>query len=580
MEPVDYLRGLERRWKVILASVLVALLVGFLFTRGDAGSRPEPRSFRATTHLIHSATLSNLSAALRGATNLQTIAALVTIGEIPERVAEELDHEGDPDDLAQRIGVEVDPTTGLLSIAATAPTSRDAIQLSNAFAEALMGYLEDRNLEFQRGLEEDARDVERGIRQVDVQLESADPEEQRALSAERDGLVFDLQNLNQQIAAIESSTNPSGLEVVESATATPVTPEQGLRAPDSRVVLLLLAAIAGLLLGVGVALVLWRLDSRIETKDAAEEAFGLPVVGEIPVIPRGRRDSVVSGEFPHAPASNAFRLLAAALQFGRQGPVAEGGSPNGNRSWRTILVTSAAPSEGKSTTVANLAATFAQVGKRVVVMCCDFRHPSLHATFGVEQGPGLSELVTAAGGVDLEGALQETALERVRVLSTGNVPDNAAGLFGSERMQQVIAAARAASDVVLIDSAPVLVTSDWAQLVPGVDAVLVVARAGKTTASAARRTTEILSSIKSPVIGVVLNRLPSSLIGKGRYGYGFGRYGYGYAAPVGQRVLEPSNEEPAEVGANVEPGQAEGASAASSGRDGEIPHLARPSGDG
>jgi len=581
MEPIEYLRGLERRWKAILLCLLVALTAGWIFTLEDDEPGSPATSVKATTHLISSSTLSSLSAAFRGPTNLETIAALITLGEVPRRVAETLDYQGDPGALAQNIEVVGDPATGLLSIAATAPTERRAILLANTFAEELMGYLHDRNLELVRSLQDEIGLLDGQIAELDRQLALASDEDEDVILEERELLDFRRQTLVAQYSQLATATggNPSGFEILERATATPVSPDASL-APRSRTVRLLIAGIVGLILGVAVALLLERFDARIHSKDAAENAFKLPVLGEIPVIPRRRRRSVVAGDFPNAPASNSFRLLTATLQFGRRGGVVESDSGNGDRAWRTILVTSAAPTEGKSTTVANLAATFDKLGKRVIVLCCDFRHPSLHVTFGIDQGPGLSEILAPDGAVELKGVLQETTLENVRVLSTGSVPENTSALFGSKRMRDVLADARAIADIVLIDTAPVLASSDWAQLLPHVEAVLVVARAGKTGADAAERTAEILSTLQAPVVGVVLNRVPRSLIGTGRYslGFGYGGYGgYGDKREASTPAPTPASEDGMGVAdVNGPGGQTEGEPDPSNPRGG-IPHLVRPS---
>ena len=577
MNPNEYLRGLERRWRVVAACVLVALVVGLIFTRGDDQPQRVVRNYRATTYLINSSTLSSLSAAQRGPTNLQTIAALATLGEVPGRVAEEIGFQGDPSELTRNILVTADPATGLLSIAATAPAARPAIRLADAFATELMGFLEDRNLEFGQSLQDDVDELDEQIRELNREIEAAnDDEEQRALVADRADLQLQQQTLNQQIASITGAgANSSGLDVIEPATARPVSADPGLLAPRSRVVLLLLAGLVGLILGVGIALLLERFDSRISTKEAAEEASNLPVLGEIPVIPRRRRSTVVAGAFPNSPASNAFRLLAAALLFGRRGLHA-GTESNGNRSWRTILVTSPVKGEGKSTIVANLATAFAEAGKRVIVLSCDFRHPSLHHTFDLKQSPGLSEVLASGGAVDLEGALQETKVKGVRVLSTGRMPESTTGLFGSERMRHVLASARAQADIVLVDTGPILVASDWTQLLPEVEAVLVVARAGKTSAGAAERTAEILATLQAPIAGVVLNRLPRSVVDRQRHAFGYGGYG-SLASDGGPTDAAAGDGELVGVAVEGEPRDAASSKDRPPDPDGGNPHLARPS---
>lgn len=560
--------------------MLVALSVGWVFTRGETQPGVPVKSYQATTYLLSSSTLSSASAAFRGPTNLQTVAALVTIGDVPGRVADAIGYEGDPSELAQGVEVVADSTTGLLSITAIAPGADRATLLADTFAEQLLDFLRERTLEVVRSLQVRIDELDREIAALDRQLSLVPSEDEASILEELELLEFRRQSLVAGYSQLASSTggNPSGFEILEPATATPVSSDVGLLAPRSRAMRLMLAAIVGLILGVAGALLLERFDTRIQSKEAAEKAYRSPVLGEIPVIPHRLRRSVVAGEFPHAPASNAFRLLAAALQFGRRDGAVGNHSGNGERAWRTILVTSAAPAEGKSTTVANLAATFAEVGKRVIVLCCDFRHPSLHATFGIRQGPGLSDILAADEPVELEGALQQTSMEGVRVLSTGSVPEKTSGLLGSDRMRQVIAEARSAADVVLIDTSPVLAASDWAQLLPEVEAVLAVARAGKTGVDSAERTAEILATLQAPLVGVVLNRLPRVAIGSQRYRFSFGYGGYGDASEPAAPVLDPVNEEGvAVVGVNGEGGETERASDRSATPDGGNPHLVRPS---
>ena len=598
----EYIRGLQRRWKVAVACLLVALSVGWFFTRSDSQSQAS-RSYGATTYLISSSTLSDHSAALRVPVNLQTIAALVTLGEVPKRVATHSSTRAIRTSWRRASRWSPITATGLLSISATAPAQRQAILLADAFATELVGFLQDRMLELRRSLQDELDQIDQQILDLERQLATASGEEALSICAERDALEAQRTAvLSQQISLINAAgENASGLEIIEPAAPTPVTEDPGVLAPRSRAGVLVLVGIVGLILGLAVALLLERFDPRIQSKEAAEEAFKLPVLGEIPIIPRRFRGSVVAAAFPRAPASNAFRLLAAALQYGRRDRSAGTESVNrgsrattpespatrrrhrqdpmnGGRSWRTILVTSAAPSEGKSTTVANLAATFAELGRQVIVLCCDFRHPSLHVVFDVKQRPGLSEILAAEGPVELNYVLQDTSLERVRVLSTGRVPESTAGLFGSDRMREVLVAARATGDVVLIDSAPVLLTSDWAQLIPEVEAVLVVARSGRTDAGSAERTAEILSTLQAPTVGVVLNGLPRSLVRNGRYGFGFGYGDYGSALERDEEERESETQDDlAEAGTNGAEGDGHAASGPSAARDEGIPQLARPS---
>jgi capsular exopolysaccharide synthesis family protein len=580
-----YLRGIGRRWKVILAAVLVALAVGWYLSPDETAPAPRSTVYEATTYLLSSAE----SADVRAGSNLQTVAALATLGEVPRRVAQEIDYEGDPSTLAASVTVEPDETTQLLSITATAETAPRAKLIADTFAEQLLALLSERTEVRVDALAQELERLDREIARLDALLPDArtevgtrespapevDPEEaeeQARLQQELSQLQFERQFAQTEYSQLASGTggNLAGFDVVEEASAMPLDSGEGLQAPRARGVRLLIAAAIGLLLGLAIALLLERIDTRLRTKPATEEAYGLPVLAVIPTVGRKRRDTIVTETAPRGAAANSFRLLEAALQLGRQDSsvhVAGNGKGGGPR---TILVTSGEPREGKSTVVANLAVAFAEVGKRVVVVCCDYRHPTLHATFGVEHEFGLTDALEAEAGTDLEPLIQDTAIERVRVLATGRVPSRPGMLFGSERVRQVLASLRSVADVVLIDTAPVLAASDWTQLLPQVDAVAVVARAGKTDAGSARRTAEVLLLLQAPVVGVVLNAVPRGLIRQAT-----DRSWYRYQEPE-RRARAVESETPGEDGVTVDGTVTANENGGAAKQDEGIPHLARP----
>jgi capsular exopolysaccharide synthesis family protein len=543
MDSVNYLRAIARHWKIITACVLVALVVGVVLTGRDdprAGSSEPNTLFEATTYLLSNSTAGSIRG---GDSSLATTATLVTLGEVPQNVAEAL-NEDDPDALASQISAGPDAETGLFLIRATDARAPRAVLLADTFAAELLEYLAQETTEQYEAIQQQVDDLEREIRQARRREAEATTEEARTEAAddvaslESQQSYYELQ-LNQ--LAFQVGNDPSGFEVIEPARARQIASTDGFEAPQSRAVRLAIAVAIGLILGIALALVLERFDTKIRSKDAAEASFKLPVLAEIPAISRRRRrkGSVVTDAFPSSHETNAFRLLAAALQFGRHEGAVRTISSNGSRSPRCFVVTSPSPAEGKSTIVANLAATFADIGKRVVVLCCDFRHPTLHQTFAIEQGPGLAEALDGEGEIELEPLLQPTAIERIHVIATGTAQGKAAALFGSPRMAQVLEKARAHADIVLIDTAPVLVASDWTQLLPEVDTVLVVARAGRTDTSSAERTAEILELLQAPVVGVALNRLPRSVIRQSGYKY---RYFERYRAERENRAAEPVRE--------------------------------------
>jgi capsular exopolysaccharide synthesis family protein len=543
---VNYLRAIARHWKVITACALVALAVGWVVTGGDDRRQgpSEPNTlFEATTYLLP--TTATGGTIRGGEIGMATTASLVTLGPVPRAAAATLG-EDDVNALVNQVSAEPDPEgTGMLLITATDTRAPRAVLLADTFADELLAYLTSQTTDEYERINTLVRDIERDIRraeqrQAEATTEAAEAEaadEIASLESQRSFYELQLGQL-----AFQIGTDPSGFEIIERATPHQISAsEDGFEAPQSRAIRMGIALAIGLLLGIALALVLERFDTKIRSKDAAEASFKLPVLAEIPAISRRRRrkGAVVTDAFPSSHETNAFRLLAAALQFGRHEGAVRTSSSNGSRSPRSFVVTSPSPAEGKSTVVANLAATFADIGKRVVVLCCDFRHPTLHHTFAIEQGPGLAEALDGEGEIELEPLLQPTAIERIHVIATGTAQGKAAALFGSPRMAQVLEKARANADIVLIDTAPVLVASDWTQLLPEVDAVLVVARAGRTDMSSAERTSEILEILQAPVVGVALNRLPRSVIRQSGYKY---RYFDRYRSERENRVVEPVGE--------------------------------------
>ena len=176
------------------------------------------------------------------------------------------------------------------------------------------------------------------------------------------------------------------------------------------------------------------------------------------------------------------------------------------------MVTSPEARDGKTTVAANLAAAYAEVGRRVLVLSCDLRRPDIDRLFGVPDRPGLAEALSAIGNTDhaddrfdLLPYIGLPTIVMVAVMPSGAASDRYVELLGSEQMERLLERARAIADVVVLDCAPLLVASDVVPLLAHADAVVVVARAGKTRSELAARTTELLTRLGGKVVGVVLN---------------------------------------------------------------------------
>ena len=204
---------------------------------------------------------------------------------------------------------------------------------------------------------------------------------------------------------------------------------------------------------------------------------------------------------PRSPAAEAYRTLRTNLTFAAL-----------DRPIETLVVTSAAPGEGKSTTLANLAVTMAQGERRVILVDADLRRPSLHKIFGVDNSRGLTTMFVEPGTLE-SPPLMTSGVDNLAILPSGPLPPNPADLLGSRRMEEVIAALRARAEVVLFDAPPVVAVTDAAVLGTKVDGVLLVISAGRTRRDHAQRARELLERVHIRLVGTVLTnaRLDTSL---------------------------------------------------------------------
>jgi protein-tyrosine kinase len=198
---------------------------------------------------------------------------------------------------------------------------------------------------------------------------------------------------------------------------------------------------------------------------------------------------------PRSPIAEAYRALRTNLEFS-----------NLDKSLRSLLVTSAGAEEGKSTTLANLAVTLAQSGKRVILVDADLRRPTQHQIFGLKNNAGLTDMVRDDAMLATP-PLQETSVPNLQVLTSGQLPPNPAEVLGSKRMSEILTALSQNADIVLLDAPPLLAVTDAAVLSSRVDGVLLVVSAGKTKRENARKAQSQLEKINARVIGAVLNNV-------------------------------------------------------------------------
>jgi capsular exopolysaccharide synthesis family protein len=549
MEPLDYLRLLKRRWRLLAAAVLVAGAIAWITTPANPSNRQV--TYEATHVLLRDDSSPTPPPALAQVT------LFVESGEVPERVAERLDSDLSAADLVRRVEVTPDEPSGSVEIVASGPSREEAAELANAFGEETLGFFGDEAQEAQADAIQEANDE---VARLDAEIKAIEDDIAAAEAAGRGTGVLEAQRdarirqyalaLDQQVQVLDQPPPSSGYVSLAPASAELATPRDGgFETPRSRPVRVALAMVLGIVLGLIAILVAERLDPRIHTREGAMQAFGLPVVAEVPrtAAHRGRGPRPIAlVTSPLSAAAEAYRSVRAAVLLTPVRQLGADGAPDRQDADRddpqVILVTSPTPGEGKTTTVANLAASFAETGRSVLVLSCDFRRPEIHRHFDVPDRPGLSEVLT--GDKDLGDVARTTAVNGVFIAPDGGGLRHHGDL--ATHGPELIARARALADVVLVDTAPALATNDASELIPEVDAVVLVCRSGGTTAESARRTRALLERLSTPVVGVVVVGVPAS---EGSYA------GY-YTTPAQQersRIPLRRSSRSAEIEDRIEP---------------------------
>lgn len=257
----------------------------------------------------------------------------------------------------------------------------------------------------------------------------------------------------------------------------------------------LLATMAGFMLTVGVAFLFEYLDDTVKDPEDVELSTGLGTLGVLEVLPKTNiSEMLIVAREPRSPAAEAYRRVRTNVQFA-----------DVDRRSRTLLVTSAQPNEGKTTVAANLAIALAQSGKRVILVDCDMRRPTLHDLFELPTRHGLTDIIIR-GRCDTR-YISGTLVPNLRVLSAGRIPPNPAELLGSERMQTVVAWLQTLADYVVFDTPPVLAVTDAVVLAQAVDTTLMVVNATNTRYPVFMEAVERLTAVQTTIAGVVLNKV-------------------------------------------------------------------------
>ncbi|OLC54829.1 MAG: hypothetical protein AUH92_03335 [Acidobacteria bacterium 13_1_40CM_4_69_4] len=364
-------------------------------------------------------------------------------------------------------------------------------------------------------------------RDLDSKLAHFPRAEQTLLGLQREVQVnaeaYEMLMRKHQEALIKEADKVQELTVVEEATAAVPRHRPG------RILRSLVGLIVGLLVGLVAAFLAETLDTSIGSIEDVEQYLGLSVIGVVPHIdPDATRREIlqrnptlasdpsldglgalVTQFAPQSPAAEAYRSLRTNIEFSRIG-----------KAGRTFLFTSASPSEGKSTTVANLGVAMAQMGMKTLVWDCDLRSPALNRTFGVPREPGFTHVVLGMsrlddvlhrfsevflGRIDMRSMLTSAGLENLCILSAGALPPNPSELLASPLFSDFIVEVASRFDVILIDAPPILPVTDAVILSTRVDGVVLVYQLGRIGRAVLKRAKSHLDNVHAAVRGIVLN---------------------------------------------------------------------------
>jgi non-specific protein-tyrosine kinase len=515
--------ALARKW-----GWLVIILVGLAAAGSYLYSRATPPTFRATAILLVGQEQSNANPTANDivvSNNLaQAYALLVNQPSVLQAVAQEISWEDSWESLYFVVSANVPQAGQTISVSATANSPERAQQLANTVANQVIAQspisreqqAADTRREFVTTQQEllQAQIVAGQKQLTDLTQQAAletDPEKLEALNARAAALQTKIESAQRTYIQMSGLLAQSAGRYI-----TLIAPAPLPTAPVSPNILqnVLLAAAAGLALAVGVVLLLEYLDDTIKTAQDAQREMGLAVLGGVARIHSVHKpaDTLIALKQPRSPIAEEYRTLRTNLRYA--------GIEN---SGSALLITSANPGEGKTTTAANLAIAMAQAGKRVVLLDADLRRPSIHRIFALDGANGLT-LLFLDEPPPLENVLRRTTVDGLEILTSGEPPSNPAEMLDSRRMTEILQTLRQRFDVVIVDSPPALVVADASILASRCSGALLIVDSGRTRSESARQVVTVLNRSQVKLLGVMLNRFD----GHDR-GYYY-KYNYYYSA--------------------------------------------------
>jgi capsular exopolysaccharide synthesis family protein len=516
----DYIAVLRRRRRVVALAVVVAIAIALaisLLTTPRYRARAELLLQRTANEEILVDEVGQVRSGADAERELNNEIELIESQTVRDAVDDQYDGPLDVDDVTASASASDSNSVVNVNLVSTKPAA--AADLVNQYVDTYITTRRERRLEELLSASEEIQsrldvlrqqitEVSQPIDEINAQVAAAPAgsPERAGLEEQRQSILAEVlprlaplqsreSSFRGQLSQLELSqdlTELGGVEVLAAAE------EPTSSVAPKTVMNIVIGGLIGLLGGIVLAFVIDRLDDSVRSKEMVEQITGLPTLG---VIPRTASESspidLVGIEQPSSQASEAYRLLRTSVRFlGLDTPT------------RTLLVTSAAASEGKTVTAANLAVALAQGGEQVLLVGADLRRPRVHELFGAPQSPGLtSALLGEATPESTAYAIEEVA--GLHLMPSGPTPPNPAELLDSSRTHELFASLTTRYDRVVVDSPPVLPVTDAQVLSRVAGAVLLVVAYGETSKRGLARAIELLGQVNAPLVGTVLNLVPA-----------------------------------------------------------------------
>ena len=533
-----YLRVLWRRKWALLVPVLLATVAAYGLARSE---RPV---YEAHTDLLFRALESSGGVPSQPA-DIPTEQRIATSPAVAEGAARNLGDGTPAEAILGQVGALQVDQLAILRITARGPSAENARQVVSAVSAAYLDFRRKRDAQNAgaitaavqrqtRTLSDELEQLDREITQrlltsggargdadatpgTGTDAPEADDSQLQALRARRDTLLGQLAVNQGRLDQLNLQAVTQGAEVTvivpTTSSEVPVEPRPKRAAA--------IGGLLGLLIGFGLVLVREQLNRGVRNVDELEQAVGASVRSTIPRVPSWRRRKearLIMMEDALSPTAEAYRILQSSLAFLEVGTSA-----------KVLLLTSATPGEGKSTTAANLAIAFAEAGSRTVLVDADLRHPRLHKFFKVDNRSGLSDILTGRATFDqiVKAGGWHQSESGLALLTAGRPLGHTTKALNSPALTALLGRLRQA-DVVILDAPPTLPVADTALLATHADAVLVVANPSVSSRSALEQLGRRLPSLGAKVLGIVLNAPEPNRMPTEAYTY---RYAYAAADP-------------------------------------------------